>query len=395
MSIFVSYRREGGSQVAQEIYHNLCEEYDIFLDTESLESGYFDDAIIEKINKCTDFILLVTEAVFDRCSNTNDWITNELRIAIKEKKNIIPIFVGIKNFPSNIPEELGVICRYNGIFWDNADLVINKLKERFLLSNKRQILWVKRVGKRVKISNNTMKELLTLCRRFQAQGRRPVDIEIRIENEEDFMQLFLDYFISQGYSDNLAMTLAKQYQKTRFLQSKKVLESAIEYMLQDEMLDSYDEEIKQIYIDKYSAKNCRYIDDNGIERFYWAPFIWFDIIEEMLKELVYDRVNTRINHKDYLPIDCYVRDKNRKEIWSFISFVKKRQTDNYMKMLQTFSFGHGDYLDIPKLDMFYQIYPDLYYNIGLLKEGKTRASFEEVNKYKNIFVLLYYRFGLH
>ena len=68
MSIFISYRREGGKHIADDIYSILCKEYDIFLDTESLKNGYFDTAIIEEIKKCSDFIVLITETVFNRCS---------------------------------------------------------------------------------------------------------------------------------------------------------------------------------------------------------------------------------------------------------------------------------------------------------------------------------------
>ena len=58
MSIFISYRREGGKHIADDIYSILCKEYDIFLDTESLKNGYFDTAIVEEIKKCSDFIVL-------------------------------------------------------------------------------------------------------------------------------------------------------------------------------------------------------------------------------------------------------------------------------------------------------------------------------------------------
>lgn len=74
MSVFISYRRDGGKPVAESIYQSLCDEYNIFLDTESLKNGYFDSAIIERIENCSDFIVIITETVFDRCTEPNDWI---------------------------------------------------------------------------------------------------------------------------------------------------------------------------------------------------------------------------------------------------------------------------------------------------------------------------------
>ena len=116
MSVFISYRRDGGKPVAESIYQSLCDEYNIFLDTEFLKNGYFYSAIIERIENCSDFIVIITETVFDRCTEPNDWIFHEAQIALRENKIIIPIFVGIQKFPSNVPEPLKEICRHNGIF---------------------------------------------------------------------------------------------------------------------------------------------------------------------------------------------------------------------------------------------------------------------------------------
>ena len=77
MSIFISYRRDGGMPVAESIYQSLCDEYDVFLDIESLQNGYFDSAITERIENCSDFIVIITETIFDRCTEPNDWIFHE------------------------------------------------------------------------------------------------------------------------------------------------------------------------------------------------------------------------------------------------------------------------------------------------------------------------------
>ena len=37
MSVFISYRRDGGKPVAEPVYQSLCDEYNIFLDTEFLK----------------------------------------------------------------------------------------------------------------------------------------------------------------------------------------------------------------------------------------------------------------------------------------------------------------------------------------------------------------------
>ena len=90
------------------------------MDTKSLKNRYFDSAIIERIENCSDFIVIITETVLNRCNEPNDWIFHEAEIALRENKNIIPIFVGIQKFPSNVPKPLKEICRYNGIFYYDA-----------------------------------------------------------------------------------------------------------------------------------------------------------------------------------------------------------------------------------------------------------------------------------
>ena len=57
--------------------------------------------------------------------------------------------------------------------------------------------------------------------------------------------------------------------------------------------------------------------------------------------------------------------------------------------------GRADYLDIPLLILTNYVYPDFYYNIGLLKTNHKNQSFDSVNKYKGVFNLWYYRFGMH
>jgi hypothetical protein len=57
--------------------------------------------------------------------------------------------------------------------------------------------------------------------------------------------------------------------------------------------------------------------------------------------------------------------------------------------------GRSDYMDIPLHSLAFHVYPDLYYNIGLLKANKTMQSFEKVNQYKDVFNLWHYYIGLH
>lgn len=397
MSVFISYRSEGGKHLAESIYKGLCAEYDVFLDTESLRSGHLDSAIIERIKSCTDFLLIITENVVDRGVEPEDWIHQEATIAFEENKNIIPIFVGIQNFPLNIPDSIKSISRYNGILWTDSVTTINKIKS-FLLSNKRYILTVEKSEFEIILSAASKEELKKLYRAFVKNGRSTADVEISIPNPVELSKLLIEDNVIATYGISVAEHMAQQSLLKKFYWIKETLEIAIEYMLQDEMLDACAIRRKELYIKKYGITKCGYTDDEGLDNFYWTPFLWFEIIEEMLKELLYDRYETYGSIPNMIAIDCFAKTRSGKEIWGFLSYVLgNRNADEKSKLVEVICKpgGRADYMDIPLIDLVEHVYPDFYYNIGLLKSNKTMYSFEAVSKYNGIFNLWYYCFGLH
>lgn len=397
VSIFISYRRDGGKPVAESIYQSLCDEYDVFLDTESLKNGYFDSAIIERIENCSDFIVIITETVFNRCNEPNDWIFHEAEIALRDNKNIIPIFVGIQKFPSNVPEPLKEICRYNGIFWVDEYITCAKIKT-FLVSNRRYKLSVVCSGNQITLDSETKEGLKELYRRFLKNGRNLTDIEICVPNTNELSKQITRQDVAKEHGIDFAEHLAEQSLLKKIKWIKETLEIAIEYLIQDEMIDSCAMNLKELYVKKYGIDNCVFKDEEGIEFFYWTPFLWFDIIEELLKELLMDRYYVYGNSRAFTEIDCFVETRSGKEIWRFSSFVSKLSEDkSYTKLMNIINMpgGHGDYMDIPLHSLVFHVYPDLYYNIGLLKSNKTMQSFEKVNQYKDVFNLWHYYIGLH
>lgn len=397
MSIFISYRRDGGKPIAEEIHSTLCKEYNVFLDTESLKNGYFDTAIIGEIEKCSDFIVLITETVFNRCSEPNDWIFHEAQIALRERKNIIPVFIGLKSFPDNVPESIKEICRFNGIFWSDRENSCQKIKS-FLISNKRYFLSVSKVENRVCLNTSSKEELKGLYRRFLKNGRKPTEVKVRIQDVKDLSSLLIRKDIIGGHEIEFAEHMAEQSLLKKEKWIRDTLETAIECMLQDEMIDACALKLRDIYMSQYGVTDCGFLDEDGIEAYYWTPFLWIDIIEELLKELLIDRYYVYGNSKDFTEIDCFVETRGGSEIWSFSSFIPKNPDDQeYIQLMNKIEMpgGRADYMDIPLYSLVYHVYPDLYYNIGLLRTNKTAQSFDEISKYKDIFNLWHYYFGLH
>ena len=119
--IFISYRRKGGFETAKHLNDLLIRDgYTVSFDIDTLREGRFDNALLRRIDQCTDFILVVDEHAFDRTLDPNfdsskDWLRIELAYAIKIKKNIIPILLsGVEDFPSNLPEDISVVSKYHG-----------------------------------------------------------------------------------------------------------------------------------------------------------------------------------------------------------------------------------------------------------------------------------------
>ena len=141
--IFISYRRIGGYDTAKHLYDLLTRDgYSVSFDIDTLRNGNFDVSLLQRIDICTDFILIVDAHAFDRCmipsyDRNKDWLRCELAHALLKRKNIIPILLaGVEGFPENLPEDIAEVSRKNGpkhtIYY--FDSFYRKLKEDFLES---------------------------------------------------------------------------------------------------------------------------------------------------------------------------------------------------------------------------------------------------------------------
>ena len=92
-TVFISYRRDSaGSNFAAHLQSELRHRgYDVFLDVESLGAGRFSEQISREIETRTHFILAITPGALDRCSDEDDWVRREFNLAVRHKRNIIPV----------------------------------------------------------------------------------------------------------------------------------------------------------------------------------------------------------------------------------------------------------------------------------------------------------------
>lgn len=96
--IFISYRRDGGFDTVKHLYDLLTHDgYSVSFDIDTLKNGDFDVQLLERIDGCKDFILIVDKNAFVRtingtCPPEQDWLRCELSHALKSDKNIVPVF---------------------------------------------------------------------------------------------------------------------------------------------------------------------------------------------------------------------------------------------------------------------------------------------------------------
>lgn len=135
--IFISYRRDGGDMTAMHIYQALREHgYDVFYDLEVLRAGKFNDALLEYIGSCRDFILILSPHALDRCTDESDWVRKEIAEALRLKKNIIPVMMNGFAFPQTLPEDIDDVRYQNGLTSTTEYFMesVNRLCSKYLLS---------------------------------------------------------------------------------------------------------------------------------------------------------------------------------------------------------------------------------------------------------------------
>ena len=133
--IFISYRREGGEALARLIHDRLSKKnYRVFLDVESLRSGQFNVQLYEKIDECSDFLLVLPENALERCVDPEDWVRLEIEQAINSNKNIIPVMMRNFKFPKELPPEIEKLRTYQGVgaSMELFDAVMEKLTQMLI-----------------------------------------------------------------------------------------------------------------------------------------------------------------------------------------------------------------------------------------------------------------------
>ena len=114
--IFISYRRDGGFEMARLLYDRLQDMgLNVFFDLEELRSGKFNVKLFSAIDESSNFLLVLPQGSLDRCKNDDDWLRIEIEYAVSKRKNIVPLMMKGFEWPENLPETLKSLHLYNAV----------------------------------------------------------------------------------------------------------------------------------------------------------------------------------------------------------------------------------------------------------------------------------------
>ncbi len=137
-TVFISYRRKD-IYTARAVYQHLrAQNYDVFLDYQSIDSGAFDRIILNQIKARAHFLLILTETALERCTDPADWLRREIETAFAFQRNIVPLMFDEFNWNSVdqwLPtDNLKLLKNYNSVRVpaDYFEEAMERLSQRFL-----------------------------------------------------------------------------------------------------------------------------------------------------------------------------------------------------------------------------------------------------------------------
>jgi tetratricopeptide (TPR) repeat protein len=92
-TVFISYRRTDIAW-ALNVYKDLTANgFDVFFDFQNIDSGSFEQIILQNIASRAHFVVILTPSALERCANPDDWLRREIEYALETRRNIVPLML--------------------------------------------------------------------------------------------------------------------------------------------------------------------------------------------------------------------------------------------------------------------------------------------------------------
>jgi formylglycine-generating enzyme required for sulfatase activity len=121
--VFISYRRDTGSEVARLIQEYLeGQGFDVFLDVDGLGAGHFDEQLLREIESRRNFVLICSPGCLERCVHERDWVRRELEHAIQTDRHIVPVEIPPFAWPEDaaMPPAVAELKRHNSFEYNHS-----------------------------------------------------------------------------------------------------------------------------------------------------------------------------------------------------------------------------------------------------------------------------------
>ncbi len=116
--VFISYRLEGGGDVARSLKMGLEQRgLRVFLDIDELRSGRFDGSLPRAIESTPALLVILSPGALDRCRDADDRLRREVEHAIGTGRKLIPVIMPGFRFPPDdaLPEPIREFSKFHGI----------------------------------------------------------------------------------------------------------------------------------------------------------------------------------------------------------------------------------------------------------------------------------------
>jgi TIR domain-containing protein len=120
--VFISYRRKHSAELAQLLRRALEDRgLHVFLDVRELGAGPFDEQLLRRIGRTTDFVVILTPNCLDDARRPGDWLAAEVGHAFDTGRNVVPVAAGGFQCPpaDQLPPMLVELPRQQWVRYDH------------------------------------------------------------------------------------------------------------------------------------------------------------------------------------------------------------------------------------------------------------------------------------
>ena len=231
-------------------------------------------------------------------------------------------------------------------------------------------------------SIQTLKDYYLLDKEEKKNG---VKVNIDIIDFES-MALHVRKIMGGSEQNTDGLDIVRQKLSTRIKGIRKSIENAIQCML-DYSESSMPESYNDLFIKMYGDNNFIYRDEFSVECYYSEVYYWVTLSNIIIKEQIIDFIANSNKFNIIFKVDFVIPSLD----WYFTAAVPEKY-----KKLELLSHRDATIADFDNRDLLLYVYPQMYFSVGRMLDGKDGISSETLkNNVQKLVNPLNYFAGLH